>query len=146
MLQPTVYVSCYDYFEDEGKEIIKHLNQSHKSFTIRDISNKEYKISVPVLCELVSENDFNLGIVLSKYGVYSSIMSNRYKDIRAFLCVNKEMTENAVKEYNINVLCIPLLLPNIKLNDCIGIIDIFLTTKFSSNFEYLYKNFMFQNL
>lgn len=144
-INPKIYVCSDPTFKPTSDKIIEHLNDKIKNYTTADISSRgDFSVTVPMLGEIISEYDYNLGIVICGYGTYPPMILNRNKDIRATSCVNKEMTEMAVDFYNINILCLPTLLTLISKTDNIEIIDTFVNIK--RNPTYTSRNFLLERL
>jgi len=144
---PKIYVCSDENCVERSYKVISYLNAKVRSHLTINMSldNTEYSITVPFLCEAVAEYDDNLGIIISGMGIYSVIMANRNRDIRAAMCQAKEGVEWAVENYHMNVLCIPTFSPP-RLSDesYIEIIDTFVNTKRKS--DYLARNFLLERL
>lgn len=74
----------------------------------------------------IQEGDF--GILICGSGVGISIAANRFKNIRAALCLNEKIAELARRHNDANVLCLGARLINEE--KAIEIIEKFLATKF----------------
>ena len=144
---PTIYVCSDENCVDHSYKIISYLNEKIKShLTVNmSIDNKEFSITVPLLCEVVAEYDNNLGIIISGAAIYSVMMANRNRDIRAAMCQCKENVERAVKYYNMNVLCLPTFSPPLISDESyIEIIDAFVNTKRKD--DLIARNFLLERL
>jgi len=105
----TVYVCNDEKYLEASYSIITYLENKFKSHNIINMSvdNKDFNIITSMLVEAVSERDDYYGIIISDFGIYSSMIANRRKYIRAVTCINEDMVEHAIINYDINILCIP---------------------------------------
>ena len=143
---PTIYVCSNTNQNEITDKVITHLNDKIKSHLLVDLNPEynEFTVSVPLLGELVSEYDNNLGITVSRYGGYPLMMLNRNKYIRACMCLNEWAVRAAVTDYSINVLCLPafsMVIPDAELTK---IIDLFVNVK--RNYWHTTKSFLLERL
>ncbi|MDQ7032273.1 MAG: ribose 5-phosphate isomerase B [Desulfonauticus sp.] len=102
------------------------------NYEIIDVGTKEtsscdYPIYAKNLCIKVLELEA-LGILICGTGIGMSIAANRYKGIRAALCLNEYMAEKARQHNNANVLCLGERVVGVDLAKSIA--QTFLTTPF----------------
>ena len=76
----------------------------------------------------VATNKVDLGIIICGSGNGAAMTANKYKEIRAALCWNKELTELARLHNNANILSIPARYTSIP--QVLAMVDVFLNTKF----------------
>lgn len=144
---PTIYVCSDENCVERSHKVMSYLNDKIKSHLAVNMSidNKEFSITVPLLCAVVAEYDNNLGIIISGMSIYSVMMANRNKEIRAAMCQAKEGVEWAVENYHMNVLCIPTFSPpRLSDNEYIEIIDTYVNTKRKE--DYLARNYLLERL
>ena len=56
------------------------------------------------LSKKIDSNDYNLGVLICGSGIGMSIVANRFKNVRAALCMNNKMSMLARKHNNANIL------------------------------------------
>ena len=56
------------------------------------------------LSKKIDSNDYNLGVLICGSGIGMSIVANRFKNVRAALCMNNKMSILARKHNNANIL------------------------------------------
>jgi len=76
----------------------------------------------------VATNKVDLGIIICGSGNGAAMTANKYKEVRAALCWNKELTELARLHNNANILSIPARYTSIP--QVLGMVEVFLNTKF----------------
>ena len=76
----------------------------------------------------VATNKVDLGIIICGSGNGAAMTANKYKEVRAALCWNKELTELARLHNNANILSIPARYTSIP--QVLAMVDVFLNTKF----------------
>jgi len=86
------------------------MDYFHPEFEIIDIGTRDtnscdYPVYARNLCVRVLELQ-TLGILICGTGIGMSITANRFKGIRAALCLNEYMAQMARKHNNANVLCL----------------------------------------
>lgn len=142
---PKIYICCEEGFEEDLAETISYLQEKVKSYhTIHIDVSKEFTTLVPLLSEAVAEYNNNLGIIISSYGVYSSMMANRNRDIRAIVAYDLNPVVFGINNYNINLICIPILsLTSIK-KEIRKIVDTF--TSVERNYKYTVRNYMLEKI
>lgn len=91
--------------------IKKFLNQEKIKF--KDLGNLEYDENddYPDFAAKVAEKVFSnpkkdKGILICGTGIGTSIVANKFKAIRAGLCLSSYMAKRAVEEDDINILCL----------------------------------------
>lgn len=88
----------------------------------------DYPDFVHPLASQVNEGDFELGILICGSGNGVCMTANKYKNVRAALCWNKEIAELARQHNNANVVCIPARF--VSLDTAKAIVSAFIQTKF----------------
>jgi ribose 5-phosphate isomerase B len=76
----------------------------------------------------VAINKVDLGIIICGSGNGAAMTANKYKEVRAAICWNKELTELARLHNNANILSIPARYTSIP--QVLAMVDVFLNTKF----------------
>jgi ribose 5-phosphate isomerase B len=117
----------YDY-----KNKIK-LYLSSKNFIITDFGcNSKESVDYPdfshKLSKSIEKNENIFGIQLCGTGNGINMTANKHQGIRAALCWNTEIAEQARLHNNANILTMPAR--HLKFNNVKEIVDIFLKTKF----------------
>ena len=106
--------------ESKGIEVTNYGTDSNDSVDYPDFVH-------PVAKDVVAKNaDFGILICGSANGV--AMTANKYQDIRAGLCWNKEIVELTRLHNNANVLCIPARYTAIP--QALQMVETFLNTKF----------------
>ena len=116
--------------KEEIKKYLKNLGQAfedlgNKKFDPRD----DYPDFAKRVAKAVSRFPKNKGILICGSGIGMSIVANRFKKVRAALCLNERMAELSRRHNNANVLC--LAADIVALAKAKKIIKIWLETKFS---------------
>lgn len=93
------------------EELKKSLEQ--KKIEFQDLGNLEYdeKDDYPdfakkVAGKISSNSKKDKGILICGTGIGMSIAANKFKEVRAGLCLSGYMAKRAVEEDNINILCL----------------------------------------
>ncbi|SDN57518.1 ribose 5-phosphate isomerase B [Desulfonauticus submarinus] len=105
----------------------------HPEFEILDVGTKEtsscdYPVYARNLCVKVLEHQ-TLGILICGTGIGMSITANRFKGIRAALCINEYMAIKAREHNDANVLCLGERVVGVDLAKHIA--SAFIKTKFA---------------
>lgn len=113
-----------------ANEILTHL-QNRATKIIHIFPEANIKVDYPdyanLLCkQVLAESAF--GILICGSGIGMSIAANKFKGIRAALCVNEYMARFARKHNDANVLCLGERV--IGSDVALGIVDVFLSTEF----------------
>jgi ribose 5-phosphate isomerase B len=112
-------------------EIIKHLE--NKGYTVLNFgtntnNSMDYPDAIHPTAESVETSKAELGIIICGSGNGAQMTANKHKGIRAALCWNNELVALTRQHNNANILAIPARF--VSLQQAIGFVDIFLTTKF----------------
>jgi ribose 5-phosphate isomerase B len=76
----------------------------------------------------VATNKVDLGIIICGSGNGAAMTANKYKEVRAALCWNKELTELARLHNNANIISIPARYTSIP--QALAMVDVFINAKF----------------
>ena len=76
----------------------------------------------------VATNKVDLGIIICGSGNGAAMTANKYKEVRAALCWNKELTELARLHNNANILSIPARYTSVP--QALAMVDVFINAKF----------------
>jgi ribose 5-phosphate isomerase B len=109
-------------------ERLKTAGHELKNFGTDVTDSVDYPDFVHPLAKSVIAKENELGILICGSGNGVCMTANKYSDIRAALCWNKELGELARQHNNANVVCIPARF--ITEDVAFEIIDAFLTTDF----------------
>jgi ribose 5-phosphate isomerase B len=118
------------------KEEIKKVFEREK-IKFEDLGNLEYnkEDDYPDFAKRVSEkissnSEEDKGILICGTGIGMSIIANKFKKVRAGLCLSSYMAIRAVEEDNINILCLAADITDIKTSE--KIITEWLKAKFKN--------------
>lgn len=95
-----------------SKELIKYIESDLKSisniisFLPQEGLSVDYPDYAKLVCEKLVESSNAFGILICGSGIGMSIAANRFRDIRAALCINEYMAKYARAHNNANVLCL----------------------------------------
>jgi ribose 5-phosphate isomerase B len=112
-------------------EIIKHLeNQGYTvlNFGTNTNNSMDYPDAIHPTAESVETGKAELGIIICGSGNGAQMTANKHQGIRAALCWNNELVALTRQHNNANILAIPARF--VSLQQAIGFVDIFITTKF----------------
>ncbi len=117
---------------DLKKSLIENLTS--EGYKVVDLGCKDAQNSVDYpdyakkLCLQIIDKKANRGILICGSGIGISIAANRYKEIRAALCLNQEMAKLARQHNDANVIALGARLTS--ENEAIKAVKTFLTTDF----------------
>jgi len=150
MFEPTIYVAS----DGEGwiikKEIVQHLSQNNKQFSIKDIGPQhEEPVDFPILAlmvsDLVKESPGNhFGVLISETGNEMAVAANKIKDIRAAVCWNIQSAEQARKILDANIICLPADITT--TDNPLNMIDTFISRGASENETYFRRRYLLEKL
>ena len=80
------------------------------------------------LAKLINNSKFEKGILICGSGIGMSMVANRFKNVRAALCLNEEMAELARQHNNANILVLGSRL--ISLQEAIKCLLVFMKTEY----------------
>ncbi len=112
-------------------EIIKQLESKGikiLNFGTNTNDSMDYPDAIHPVADAVESGKAELGIIICGSGNGAQITANKHQGIRAALCWNNELVELARLHNNANILSIPARF--VSLQQALGFVDIFLTTKF----------------
>ena len=112
-------------------KIIEHLN--NKNITIKNHgtnsdSSVDYPDFVHPVANDIINNNYNYGILICGSANGVAMTANKYSEIRAGICWDKEIVSLIRLHNNANIICIPARFT--KIEDVLEMVDIFLTTEF----------------
>tara|TARA_R110000822_G_scaffold17626_1_gene59235 strand:- start:734 stop:1168 length:435 start_codon:yes stop_codon:yes gene_type:complete len=112
-------------------KIIKYLE--NKGYTVLNFGtdtndSMDYPVAIHPTAEAVETGKSELGIIICGSGNGAQMTANKHQGIRAALCWNNELVALTRQHNNANILAIPARF--VSLQQAIGFVDIFLTTKF----------------
>ena len=127
-----LYIGCDHAGYNEKEQVIKYLKEKNIEFV--DVgTNSSESVHYPDYAKKVCENiktDADRGILICGTGLGMCMCANKYKYIRAGLCINIKQAKLSRKHNNANVLC--LQGRDVKQGKNNKIINAFLNTKFEN--------------
>ena len=109
-----------EYLNKEGHNI--------KNYGTDTVTSVDYPDFVHPVAKDIVEGNAEFGILLCGSGNGVAITANKYKEVRAALCWNKELANLARAHNNANILCIPSRF--ITEENLLNIVESFLKTPF----------------
>ena len=113
------------------EEIKKYLDEKqieYKDFGTNSDERTDFPINASYVCNSITNNESDKGILLCGSGLGMSMVANKYKGIRCAMCYNEETAKEAKAHHNINVLALPADILNI--SEAVKIIRVWLATEF----------------
>ena len=106
--------------QKQGYKVVNHGTDSAESV--------DYPDFVHPVAQSVDQKVSDLGILICGTGNGVSMTANKYQNVRAALCWNKEIAELARQHNNANIVCIPARF--VSLHECLEIVNTFVATSF----------------
>lgn len=115
---------------DFKTEIIEIFSEEHNITDLgaKDKTSVDYPDYVHPLAEGISNDKYDIGILICGSGNGVSMTANKHKNVRAALCWNVEISELARQHNDANIISIPARF--VDLEDALDMIDIFIGTEF----------------
>ena len=112
---------------DETENNFKDKQKFHDlgPFSEKSVDYPDYAIK---LSQKINEKKFRMGVLICGSGIGMSMVANRYKNVRAALCLNQKMSKLARQHNNANILVLGSRL--ISVSEAIKCLLVFLNTKF----------------
>lgn len=107
---------------------MKNMGHEVEDVGAHDEHSVDYPDFAKSVCESVSQNRTDRGILICGTGIGMAIAANKFRGVRAANCYDEVMAEMCRRHNNVNVLCLP--------GDLIGdrpvddLIRVWLTTEF----------------
>jgi ribose 5-phosphate isomerase B len=115
-------------YKEKIKDMLKKRGIEYFDFGTYSTDSCDYPDFAKEVAERVSRKEFERGILICATGIGMSISANKFKNIRATLCLNKEMAEFSRRHNNSNILVLSgMFTPQQDLEE---ILDIWLKTEF----------------
>lgn len=115
--------------KEEIKRYLEENNIEYKDFGTNSEERMDYpEVAIKVAKEVQAHED-ELGILICGTGFGMSIVANKFRGIRSTPCYNEETAKFARMHNNANILALGA--ENLKLNDAIKILRVFLATEFA---------------
>ena len=111
--------------------LVEYLNKEDhniKNYGTDTVTSVDYPDFVHPVAKDIVEGNAEFGILLCGSGNGVAITANKYKEVRAALCWNKELANLARAHNNANILCIPSRF--ITEENLLNIVESFLKTPF----------------
>jgi ribose 5-phosphate isomerase B len=115
-------------YKEKTKDYLESLNYNVTDFGCYSEESVDYPDYAHQLANSIKKNDSNLGIQFCGTGNGINMSANKHQEIRAALCWNTHIAEQARLHNNANVLTMPAR--HLSWNEVKDIIDIFLKTDF----------------
>ncbi|UOB19319.1 ribose 5-phosphate isomerase B [Abyssalbus ytuae] len=96
---PEYKFAILEYLKSEGIEVT--------NYGTNDSSSVDYPDFVHPVAKDVNDNKVDFGILICGSGNGVAMTANKYKNVRAGLCWNKEIVQLARAHNNANIICIP---------------------------------------
>ena len=115
------------------EELKKHFKSEHEFMDLGSNSSDsvDYPDYAHILSQKISESKDSFGILICGSGIGMSMVANRYKDVRAALCLNEKMAQLSREHNNANVLVLGSRL--ISCEEAIKCLIMFFNSKFEGN-------------
>ena len=112
------------------EELKKHFKSEHEFMDLGSNSSDsvDYPDYAHILSQKISESKDSFGILICGSGIGMSMVANRYKDVRAALCLNERMAQLSREHNNANVLVLGSRL--ISCEEAIKCLIMFFNTEF----------------
>ena len=111
--------------------LVEYLNKEDhniKNYGTDTVTSVDYPDFVHPVAKDIVDGNAEFGILLCGSGNGVAITANKYKEVRAALCWNKELANLARAHNNANILCIPSRF--ITEENLLDIVESFLKTPF----------------
>ena len=115
------------------EELKEHFKSEHEfiDFGPNSSDSVDYPDYAHILSQKISESKDSFGILICGSGIGMSMVANRYKDVRAALCLNEKMAQLSREHNNANVLVLGSRL--ISCEEAIKCLIMFFKSKFEGN-------------
>ena len=116
------------YLKEGLKAFLERNNINYIDFGTDSTVSVDYPDFAKKVVDCIKNGCADFGVLICGTGIGMSMIANRFKGIRAALCLFPEMARLARKHNNANVLVLPGRLIGIELAE--WILSVFLETKF----------------
>ena len=117
---PDYKFAIVDYLKSQNIEVINHGTDT--------LDSVDYPDFVHPVASAVNTSEVDLGILICGSANGVAMTANKYENIRAGLCWNKEIVELIRRHNNANILCIPARFTAIP--QALEMVKTFLNTEF----------------
>ena len=117
----------FDY-KEKLKDYLSRKNNNITDFGCYSLESVDYPDFAHKVAESVEKNENEMGIQFCGTGNGINMSANKHQGIRAALCWNSHIAEQARLHNNANILTMPAR--HLKWDEVIEIVDTFLSTKF----------------
>ena len=125
---PPVYKEALvSYLAALGHEVVDCGTFGPESVDYPDFAN--------AVCEAIRSGRADEGVLMCGTGIGISMAANRYKGIRAAVCLNEEMVRMAREHNNANILCLGRRL--LSIDTCKQLIDAWFRERFQGGERHL---------
>jgi ribose 5-phosphate isomerase B len=119
--EPFYKPALVEYLQELGHDVVDCGPMEPGSVDYPDFAQE--------VCRAILSGRAERGVLLCGTGMGISMAANRFKGIRAAVCVRPEMALLAREHNNANVICLGKRLNT--LRECVSLVDIFLNTPYS---------------
>ena len=117
---PDYKFAIVDYLESQNITVINHGTNT--------LDSVDYPDFVHPVAAAVNDNTVDFGILICGSANGVAMTANKYQNVRAGLCWNKEIVDLIRRHNNANILCIPARFTAIP--QALEMVKIFLNTEF----------------
>ena len=107
---------------------LKNLGHQVKNYGTDDAHSVDYPDFIHPVAKDVEEKKAELGIIICGSGNGAAMTANKYQNIRAALCWNKELVALSRQHNNANILSLPARF--ISIPQAISMVEVFINTAF----------------
>ena len=115
-------------YKEKLKEYLNNAGKKIKDFGCYSLESVDYPDFAHQLAESIEKNDNDLGIQFCGTGNGINMSANKHQGIRAALCWNTHIAEQARLHNNANILTMPAR--HLTWEEIKNIVDVFLSTDF----------------
>jgi ribose 5-phosphate isomerase B len=107
---------------------LKNLGHQVKNYGTDDAHSVDYPDFIHPVAKDVEEKKADLGIIICGSGNGAAMTANKYQNIRAALCWNKELVALSRQHNDANILSLPARF--ISIPQAISMVEVFINTAF----------------
>ena len=115
-------------YKEKLKEYLSSIGKQIKDFGCFSLESVDYPDFAHKLAESIEKNENELGIQFCGTGNGINMSANKHQEIRAALCWNTHIAEQARLHNNANILTMPAR--HLSWQEVKDIVDVFLSTEF----------------
>ena len=115
-------------YKEKLKEYLSSIGKQIKDYGCYSLESVDYPDFAHKLAESIEKNENELGIQFCGTGNGINMSANKHQEIRAALCWNTHIAEQARLHNNANILTMPAR--HLSWQEVKDIVDVFLSTEF----------------